>query len=436
MKLTVVIVFLFLTVGSALASWWFNRRKEHRYAATLERSIAEGLDEPPSLHPTIDPDACIGTAACVSACPEGGILGIVKGRAALIEPSRCIGHGACFAACPTHAIQLVFGTERRGVEIPHVKSDFETNVHGVYIAGELGGMGLVRNAMSQGAQAVESIASSLAARGEHDLEYDLAIIGAGPAGIAASLAAKRAGLRLVTLEQDAIGGTVYHYPREKMVITQPFEIPGYGHIAAGEIQKEDLLELWQDVIRTTGIEIRVRERVTAVEAENDGFAIETERGRYSAAYLVLAIGRRGSPRKLSVPGEELPHVTYSLGDPSELRGKTILVVGGGNSALEAAIALTDPLLGNSVTLSYRSAAFGRATIANRQRIEDLAHDDRLTILTGSEVTNIEPDRARIRQDGTATTIPAERVYIMIGGKLPTELMQRLGVSVDVKFGSA
>jgi thioredoxin reductase (NADPH) len=176
--------------------------------------------------------------------------------------------------------------------------------------------------------------------------------------------------------------------------------------------------------------------VTAVEAENDGFAIETERGRYSAAYLVLAIGRRGSPRKLSVPGEELPHVTYSLGDPSELRGKTILVVGGGNSALEAAIALTDPLLGNSVTLSYRSAAFGRATLANRQRIEDLAHDDRLTILTGSEVTNIEPDRARIRQDGTATTIPAERVYIMIGGKLPTELMQRLGVSVDVKFGSA
>lgn len=436
MKLTVVIVFLFLTVGSALASWWLNRRKEQRYATTLERSIAEGLDEPPSLHPSIDPDACIGTAACVSACPEGGILGIVKGRAALIEPSRCIGHGACFAACPTHAIQLVFGTERRGVEIPHVKSDFETNVHGVYIAGELGGMGLVRNAMSQGAQAVESIASSLAARGEHDLEYDLAIIGAGPAGIAASLAAKRAGLRLVTLEQDAIGGTVYHYPREKMVITQPFEIPGYGHIAAGEIQKEDLLELWQDVIRTTGIEIRVRERVTAVEAENDGFAIETERGRYSAAYLVLAIGRRGSPRKLSVPGEELPHVTYSLGDPSELRGKTILVVGGGNSALEAAIALTDPLLGNSVTLSYRSAAFGRATLANRQRIEDLAHDDRLTILTGSEVTNIEPDRARIRQDGTATTIPAERVYIMIGGKLPTELMQRLGVSVDVKFGSA
>jgi thioredoxin reductase (NADPH) len=238
MKLTVVIVFLFLTVGSALASWWFNRRKEHRYAATLERSIAEGLDEPPSLHPTIDPDACIGTAACVSACPEGGILGIVKGRAALIEPSRCIGHGACFAACPTHAIQLVFGTERRGVEIPHVKSDFETNVHGVYIAGELGGMGLVRNAMSQGAQAVESIASSLAARGEHDLEYDLAIIGAGPAGIAASLAAKRAGLRLVTLEQEAIGGTVYHYPREKMVITQPFEIPGYGHIAAGEIQRK------------------------------------------------------------------------------------------------------------------------------------------------------------------------------------------------------
>jgi len=436
MKLAVIVIFLVLTVGSAVVSWWLVRRNESRYAATLEQAIADGLDEPPSLHPLIDPAACIGTAACVRACPEGAILGMVNGRAALIEPSRCIGHGACLAACPTEAIQLVFGTERRGVEIPHVGSDFETNVRGVYIAGELGGMGLVRNAMSQGIQAVESIASALTARGGHELKYDVAIIGAGPAGIAASLATKNAGLRSVTLEQDTIGGAVYHYPRAKMVITRPFELPGYGRIAAREIPKEDLLELWQHVIRTTGIGIREQERVTSVLAENGGFTVETERDQYTAACLVLAIGRRGSPRKLGVPGEELSHVTYALGDPSDVSGMAILVVGGGNSALEAAIALGDPLLGNSVTLSYRGAVFKRATSANRQRIEDLANKGRLTILAGTEVTNIEPGRVSIRHDGNATTLPAERVYIMIGGELPTEFLKRLGVSIDVKFGSA
>jgi thioredoxin reductase (NADPH) len=436
MKLAVIVVFLLLTVGSALVSWWLSQRKQQRDANILERSIAGGLIEPPSLHPIIDPHACIGTAACVSACPEGGILGIVNGRAALIEPSRCIGHGACFAACPTHAIELVFGTERRGIEIPHVKSDFETNVHGLYIAGELGGMGLVRNAMSQGAKALEAIASGLAAGPKHDLEFDVAIIGAGPAGIAASLAAKRAGLRTVTLEQDAIGGTVYHYPREKMVITRPIDVPGYGRIEAREIQKDELLRIWQDVIRTTGIEIRVRERVETVKPVNGGFVIETASGRYRAARTILAVGRRGSPRKLGVAGEELPHVTYSLGDPTEVSGKSILVVGGGNTALEAAIELSDPQLDNIVTLSYRGGAFGRATQANRQRIEDLAHGDRLTILTHSEVMGIEPAQVSIRQVEDVTTIPTERVYIMIGGKLPTELLQGLGVTVDVKFGAA
>ncbi len=436
MKLTVVIVFFLLTVGSAFVSWWLSRRKEQRDSATLDRSIAEGLTEPLSLHPIIDPDACIGTAACVSACPEGGILGIVKGRAALIEPTRCIGHGACFAACPTRAIELVFGTERRGVEIPHLKPDFETNVRGLYIAGELGGMGLVRNAMSQGIQAMASVASSLAAGAKHDLEYDVAIIGAGPAGIAASLAAKQAGLRAVTFEQEAIGGTVYHYPREKMVITRPIDIPGYGRIEAREIQKEELLRIWQDVIRTTDIEIRVRQRVEAVVPVKGGFAIESASGRYRAARTILAIGRRGSPRKLGVPGEELPHVTYSLGDPAEVRGKSILVVGGGNSALEAAIELSDPLLANIVTLSYRGATFGRATQANRKRIDDLAYSGQLTILTDSEVASIEPRQASVRHIEVVTTIPAERVYIMIGGTLPTELLQRLGVTVDVKFGTA
>lgn len=436
MTWAVVLAFLFLTVGSVLVSWWLDRLRQHRDRAALETAVAEGLGEPSSLHPVIDPNRCLGTAACVAACPEGGILGIVNGRAALLEPTRCIGHGACYAACPTHAIQLVFGTAHRGVEIPHVRPDFETNVAGLYIAGELGGMGLVRNAVTQGVQAVGSVAKALAARGRHEAGYDVAIIGAGPAGLAATLAAKQAGLRSLTLEQDAIGGTVYHYPREKMVVTRPFELPGYGRIESREIQKEELLRLWHDVIRTTGVEIRVHERVTAVAPRDGGFDLETTQGRYRTAYVVLAIGRRGSPRKLDVPGEESPHVAYALGDPTAMHGKAVLVVGGGNSALEAACALADPRLSNTVVLSYRGSAFGRATPANRERTARLEAIGHLTVLRRSRVTRISPRSVELEAEGIPSTLSVDRVYVMIGGELPAQFLAKLGVGVDVKFGTA
>ena len=436
MKLLAALLFALIAAVSISVSWLLGRRRERRDRATLDRAVAQGLSEPPSLHPVIDPNRCIGTAACVAACPEGGILGIVNGRAALNEPARCIGHGACYAACPTGAIQLVFGTARRGVEIPHVKSDFESNVGGLYIAGELGGMGLVRNAISQGAQALGSVARALAVRGKHDCEYDVAIVGAGPAGLAATLAAKQAGIRSITLEQDAIGGTVYHYPREKMVITRPVDLPGYGRIEAREIRKEELLRLWHDVIRTTGVEIRERERVTGIERAGGRFVLETSQGRHRAAYLILAIGRRGSPRKLGVPGEESPNVAYSLGETSEVRGKTVLVVGGGNSALEAAAELANPALANTVVLSYRGGAFGRAIPSNRDRVEELQRIGLLTVLWRSSVLRIEPRRVDIEADGGHTSVTADRVYVMIGGDLPGKLLRGLGVEVDVKFGTA
>jgi thioredoxin reductase/NAD-dependent dihydropyrimidine dehydrogenase PreA subunit len=436
MQLAVILAFVLLTLGSVAVSWWLSRRQEHRDRGTLARAVAAGLGEPPSLHPIIDPHRCLGTAACVAACPEGGILGIVDGRAALLEPTRCIGHGACYAACPTGAIELVFGTARRGVEIPHVSPDFETNVPGLYIAGELGGMGLVRNAIIQGTQAVASVVTALAARDQPMAGYEVAIIGAGPAGLAATLAAKQAGLRSLTLEQDAIGGTIYHYPREKMVVTRPVDLPGYGRLEAREIQKEELLRLWHDVIRKTGIAIRIRERMTALEPVDGGFRLTTTKAEYRAAHVILAIGRRGSPRKLGVPGEESPHVAYALGDPSDVRGKTVLVVGGGNSALEAAGTLAEPSLANTVTLSYRGTVFGRATPTNRARIDTLERDGRLTVARRSQVASIAPRTVDLEVPGAVTTIAADRVYIMIGGELPVHFLERLGVEVDVKFGTA
>lgn len=435
MQLAVLIAFLVVTVTSVAVATWWSRRTERRHGERLERAIAAGLDEPPSLHPVIDPMRCIGTGACVAACPEGGILGIVDGRAALLEPTRCIGHGACYAACPVEAIQLVFGTARRGVEIPHLSSDFQTNVPGVYVAGELGGMGLVRNAMTQGIAAVRSIAASLPPRRAADSLFDVAIVGAGPAGLAASLAAEEAGLRYVTVEQEAIGGTVYHYPREKMVNTRPVEIPGYGTVPAREIRKEELLALWQDVIARTGIKIRLREQVTEITARGPAFEILTTRGRYGSLRLILAIGRRGSPRKLGVPGEESPNVAYSLGDRGGIRGRSVLVVGGGNGAVEAAISLAASELDNRVTLSYRREIFARATEANRARLEELERTGRLSVLRRSEVTAIEPEHVALRIDDRPLAVAADKVLVLIGGELPTQFLRQLGVAIDVKFGA-
>ena len=186
----------------------------------LQESVAAGLAEPPSLHPVIDHRICLGSASCVTACPEDAI-GIVNGKAVLINAAHCIGHGACLAACPVDAIKLVFGTETRGIDIPNVSPHFESNVPGLFIAGELGGMGLIRKAAEQGRQAIESIAQARAAA---RMTLDVVIVGCGPAGLSAGLSAIEQKLRYALIEQeDSLGGTVFHYPRNKIVMTAPVQ---------------------------------------------------------------------------------------------------------------------------------------------------------------------------------------------------------------------
>ena len=419
----------FLVVFAWYVTRW--RRSERESAARLTHAIEEGLNEPASLHPVIDPNRCLGSMACVAACPEQAI-GVIDGKAQLVNAAACIGHGACQAACPHGAIQLVFGTSRRGMDIPLVKPNFETNVPGIFIAGELGGMGLIRKAVEQGRQAMDSIAKLKGSA----FPYDVLIIGAGPAGISASLASKERNLKSVTIEQeDSFGGTVYHYPRNKVVMTAPVQLPIVGKMKFGEVSKEKLLEFWTGVVKRTGLKVNFFERMETVKPEGKGFVVRTSRQEYRTRSILLAMGRRGTPRKLGVKGEEQPKVVYRLIDPEQYRGQHVLVVGGGDSALETAIACAkEP--GTMVTLSYRSEAFSRVKQKNRESVQQAEAARKLKVLLSSNVEEIGVDTIALDQGGKKIRLKNDAVIVCAGGILPTPFLKEIGVQVNTMYGTA
>jgi thioredoxin reductase (NADPH) len=431
--------YLYLIPVIILVGWYMRRHSnlEKRSLEALRIATEAGMLEPPTLHPEIDLNTCIGCKSCVAACPEQDshvVLGMIGKKARLVGPSDCIGHGACKTACPVGAIKLVFGTATRGVDIPVVKPNFETDVPGIFIAGELGGMGLIRNAIEQGRQAMQSISELL--KKKHNNDHDIVIVGAGPAGFSASLGAKAANMKCVTIEQETLGGTVAHFPRRKLVMTQPAELPIVGKVSFKEVQKEDLMEFWQKVEKDTAVEINYNERVESVQpvSGGTGYLVETNRGKYNTRTLLLTIGRRGTPRTLGVPGEELPKVAYRLIDPEQYKDQHVLVVGGGDSALEAATSIAEEH-GTTVTLSYRSGAFARAKQKNREKIEAMQGAGRLRVLLNSNVKEITEDAVTIALEDTEETIENNFVIVSAGGILPTKFLQSIGIIVETKWGN-
>jgi len=419
----VVIVFLYL------------RRKNKATRQTMAKvAIAkeEGLHEPVSLHPFIDPNACIGSGACVKACPEEDILGMVNGQASVINASNCVGHGACFHACPVEAITLRIGTEVRGIDLPHVNQNFETNMKGIYIAGELGGMGLIKNSVEQGQQAIESILNRKKPNSKKLI--DVAIIGAGPAGISATLSAKKNGLTSVTLEQDSLGGTVFTFPRSKVVMTSPMNLPLHGKVKLRDTSKQELLELWQRVISENNISIKENSKVENIIPQEDGsFKLVTSEGKdYFSNNVLIAIGRRGSPRKLGILGEDSEKVAYRMLEPELIENKDILVVGGGDSAMEAAMLMMDK---NRVKILVRSDSFTRSKPKNRENITMASESGRLEIIFNSGLVSINPRSCIVKieyQD--AVEVKNDLVYIFAGGLLPTAFLEKAGVAITKRFG--
>mgnify|MGYP006277522721 CR=1 FL=1 len=411
---------------------YLQARKSKINKQKIQTAKEEGLYEPVSLHPVVDKNSCIKTGACIVACPEKDILGIVNGKAATINASRCVGHSACFHACPTEAITLCIGTEQRGVELPHVNKNFETNIPGIFIAGELGGMGLIRNAVEQGKQAVENIAKSLKKNGQ--AEYDLIIVGAGPAGIAASLTARKLKLKSLTLDQESLGGTVYTFPRAKVVMTSAMDLPLHGKVKLTETTKPELLELWKEVLSKNEIQMSEGVKIERIVPENGHFKLIDQEGvEYFARRVLLAIGRRGSPRKLNVPGENSQKVAYRLLEPELIKDKKVVVVGGGDSAIESALLLAGQ---NDVTLSYRKDAFSRLKPKNKNKIEEAMQENSLKVIFNSNLKAIKEKEVEIEIEGETEIIENDLVYIFAGGVLPTKFLEKAGIKITKKFGEA
>lgn len=408
-----------------------DRDARAREAAEKGKLFSEG---PRSQHPHIDTAQCIGCGTCTTVCPEGDVLAMVGAKAAIVNGFKCIGHGLCAEACPVGAITMVMASPSMGADMPYLTPEFETTIKNLFVIGELGGLALIKNAVNQGRTCIDIIASGprAAKSGNGGEIYDVLIVGAGPAGISASLRAIEQKLNYITLEQEEVGGTVAKYPRQKLVMTSPVEFPMYGKFKKTELSKENLLAFWDMVLNRSDFNVRTGEKVETIAPGEGGiFTVATATHSYSSRAVVLALGRTGTPRKLGVKGEELGKVMYRLIEADHYVNKKILIVGGGDSAVEAAMGLASQI-GNSVTLSYRQEQFSRIKERNAQRIENFMRSGKVTVLFKSNPVEFKPDSVLLQVDGTTNEIPNDYVWIFAGGTPPYDFLKKIGVGFGMR----
>jgi thioredoxin reductase (NADPH) len=401
------------------------RRKEQEAQRRFDTLKVAGLHAANTMHPHIDALKCIGCGGCVSACPEGDVLGLIEGRATLVHGARCVGHGLCAEACPIGAITLIMASPGRSAELPVLQRNLETTVPNMFIAGELGGLGLIKNAVTQGQMVIEEI-TRRRVPGE---PVEVVVVGAGPAGLSAALAAKKAGFDYRLLEQGDVGGTILQYPRRKIVMTSPVEIPLWGTLKLMETSKEVMLELWTAIIAKTGLQIQTNERVTNVQRCDGRFVVESTKGHYRATHVVLALGRRGTPRKLGIAGEDRSKVMYRLMEAYQ--GVSVLVVGGGDSAVEAALGLALQRT-NTVTLSYRKPEFTRLKTRNMERLNDAVKRRTLNIMLNSQVREIREKDVLMETSEGGLTLKNDYVFIFAGGVMPFDFLRQIGVEFQAQ----
>ena len=423
--------------------YWVGHRKREKAAIEAAEHGKLFSDGPRAQHPHINLESCIGCGTCVDACPEGDVLGLLNGKATIVKGHKCIGHSICAEVCPVGAITMVMAKASASADMPALTAEYETSIPNLFIAGELGGLALIKNAVNQGRECVDLITSRLPQMREaapsvngHSDVIDVVIVGAGPAGISASLRATENGISHLTLERESVGGTVSKYPRQKLVMTSPVEFPLYGKFNKTQLSKEELLGLWEKVMGRADLNIKTGECVDSILREGDGiFNVKTCNGLYRARSVVMALGRAGTPRKLGVPGEDLPHVLYRLIEADHYTNNNILVVGGGDSAVEAAMGLAHQP-GNKVTLSYRKSEFSRLKDRNTKRIEEHIKGKKLEVLFNSMPTEFRNGSVLMDVGGTVKEIANDFVWIFAGGIPPTDFLKATGIAFGAMDVSA
>jgi len=409
--------------GAAMAMWSI-----HSAAVQTSGCGPESKGKP---RPVINASLCVGCGSCVHECPETGTLEMVAGKALLAHPERCTGHAKCAEVCPTNAITLAVGGKLQTLRVPHVKENFETNVPGVFIVGELAGMGLIKTAINEGKLVMDHLKDRLGQLARPANVYDVAIVGAGPAGLSASLAAHQHGLRYLTLEQGEIAATIRQYPRQKFLMAEPIDLPLYGTLYVADGTKEALLSVWETIVHNTGVRVQTNERAEQIQRKGDYFTVATSRDNYRARSVVLSMGKRGTPRKLGVPGEELAKVCYRLIEAETYQQQDVLVVGGGDSALEGALALSRSG-SNKVTLSYRGEIFERARERNRQFLETAEREGKISVRRNSRVLEVGESSVTLDCAGMQMEFSNDYTFVLIGGESPEEFLRKTGVEIVEK----
>lgn len=435
METLIAVVFAVVVTGFFVGN--YLRKLKRRDAAAAE-SVEKGKlfsDGPKGQHPHIDTSHCIGCATCTTVCPEGDVLAMLAGQAVIVNGHKCIGHSLCADACPVGAISMVMARASMSADLPVLTPEYETSIRNLFIIGELGGLALIKNAVNQGRDCVDIIARRLRAPGAGRTPtgvFDVLVVGAGPAGISASLRAIESKMNYVTLERDEVGGTVAKYPRQKLVMTSPVEFPMYGKFNKMQLSKEHLLSFWDMVLNRSDFNIRTDEKVEDIKKGDDGiFTVTTTNHQYRARFVVLALGRAGDPRKLGVKGEQLPKVMYRLIEADHYIGKKILVVGGGDSAVEAAMGLAHQQ-GNTVTLSYRQERFGRIKERNAKRIDEFMKSGKIKMIFNSNPVEFTEDSVLLDVEGKQQRIPNDFVWIFAGGIPPNDFLKKIGIRFGAK----
>jgi thioredoxin reductase (NADPH) len=468
----------------------------------LTESQAKQKEEGPSFpRPVIDPLLCIGCHACVEACPHDVIAITADGVAAPVNVDQCVEDTSCQVECPTSpkACVVVYTSKKIPErQVPNRDQQFMTNVPGIYLIGDVSGVPLIKNAINEGAQVIEYVKAELAQAGaQTQADYDVAIIGMGPAGLSAAVSAKQQGLRYLALEQDQVAATIENtYGKGKFVFYKPDTVEARGGLPLftdplkreGNY-KEPMLNAWQATLKREAVKINERESCKDIQRENGVFRIRTEKGAlkepasYTARKIILAIGNRGTPMLLKVPGEDLkimvetvglfcancgtrapnrrafcakcgepmPTVTiedskvqYKLNDPQDYIGKKCIVVGAGNSAIEVAVALTgferqgsqvNFAPGTEVTLVIRSDLKGDLKLGNKMNFYDCLDAGKIKPYYGATIKQIEPDRVILENAKTKAelaTIPCDYIFALIGGDKPISFLEKLGIEIKGK----